>query len=298
MQTFAFIVLVLCSCFLTTLEAKPCVTRPRRGSAANPATSCWDVIQKEDSRGDGYYWIQFTATGNNQVSRLHHVYCDMTTNGGGWTLAARVTDDFSWICSDKMGAVCTGSKASPAYANLFHKIHARSVVHPTFVGLGADSGVHLPLLLLDQLFQVGQHSIRFSFYKGRNRDLGKTEPANDGVAHFKKPFRFFSESFLKLQKDRDYKFEVLRHSQPYITSFHGGIVCWVPIGQEGRRSNYEGGLFLGSSWSGGCHTENKKNAVQLKSHYSNKGKWFSSFHGFLKHNRLQVEHDAIMIWVR
>jgi len=47
----------------------------------HPGESCADILDTDPSSADGYYWVTYGETS------AFEVYCDMTTDGGGWGLA-------------------------------------------------------------------------------------------------------------------------------------------------------------------------------------------------------------------
>lgn len=65
---------------------------PLGSTSSNPAINAQEILDAGDSTGNGLYWIQPSGYGG----AAFQVYCDMTTDGGGWMHVATIHDQASY----------------------------------------------------------------------------------------------------------------------------------------------------------------------------------------------------------
>ena len=86
------------------------------GTRTNPAASCQDALDAGSSHGDGLYWID--PNGGSPDDALQ-VFCDMTTDGGGWMLVtpAMVLQQEGRNATVVDGVDANGGLTKTVYAN-------------------------------------------------------------------------------------------------------------------------------------------------------------------------------------
>lgn len=82
-------------------------------SAANAATSAYEIKQNFPSSPDGYYWIKNPNINGGEPFKI---YADMTTDGGGWTLIMCNANNVGWTYANAISLNTTSPSINSNYS--------------------------------------------------------------------------------------------------------------------------------------------------------------------------------------
>ncbi len=129
-----------CSLGLSCTIGADCSTSLCKQGSCQYATSCKDLLAANPTATDGAYTIDPDAAG--PIAPLQ-VLCDMTTDGGGWTLVGKGREGWSWIdAGEGTASELLSNPTTNTVAYLDSAIVAAIVGNPNFNAWNSSLKVH------------------------------------------------------------------------------------------------------------------------------------------------------------
>ena len=116
MSNVGWMMKVFCACVVCSVLLIPQNTKAALGgSAAEAAATCKQILDYGASAGDGVYWLDLDGTGADAPVL---VFCDMTTDGGGWMLAVNSVAGEEPVTTDMVSNTGTAGPATAHTRNM------------------------------------------------------------------------------------------------------------------------------------------------------------------------------------
>lgn len=203
-------------------------------SSSNPGKSAYDIkIKNSAATYNGVYWIQPTG----YVSPVQ-VYCDMTTQGGGWTMCARWDRDFptGWIPCLPSGAMRNNINVTDMiYTNTLGATQTSTINVIPIIAAGATMFMHVSIDLYGAMWKYVYFSEIYQVISDNPNNIFNTSFDTNYVSGGGVAGASVQGSFILKNRWFDYNMDIIT------TAANGTFLGYYLSGSEGDAMFTNGG---------------------------------------------------------